>query len=277
MAERAYRNRGSQLWDFFAHFVYGRALFLNVFRRYERRVLRHARALGVDRNELVLPPVELKGLFNLRRLEHLRDKRLQPMRELTARIFGPGGDEGLLDAYCRHMFHEVSILTEEHMSVGRFVAHHDPRRYRELFAEVRGYYPKRLRRVRRFFVDVSKRIEELLPVWAEERVVIRSAYLFGERLSRRAYGRDRSALYQRMYPEGGAVRGYLEAAKSFDSSGFLPYASRALGDAVSEAEALRERRKLDVHEAAAFEEIRGMMARLLGASVPRAAGTSQGG
>lgn len=264
MAVRAYRNRGSQLWDFFAHFVAARALFLNVYRRYERRVLRAARARGVDRTELVLPPEELYKLFCLARLEHLRDQRLAPMRSLAQKIFGDRGDEGLLDAYCNHIFAEVSILTEEHQSVGRFVKHHDPRRYRELFREVSGYYPTRLRRVRRLFTNAGKRVDELLPVWAEERVVKRSTYLFGERISRRAYGRGHHALYERMFPEGGAIRGYYEAARSFEKSGFLAQAGRALGHAADRAKVVAARRELLEPEEEALEGVRQMMARLLG-------------
>lgn len=264
MAVRAYRNRGSQLWDFFLHFVSARALFLNVYTRYERRVLRAAREGGVDRMELVLPPRALWALFHLPRLEHLRDQRLAPMRELAFKIFGDRGDEGLLDAYCAHILAEVSILTEEHLSVGRFVKHHDPRRYRDLFAEVSGYYPTRLRRVRRFFTNASKRLDELMPIWCEERVVKRSAYLFGERIARRAYGRGQHALYERMYPEGGAIRGFLEAARSFEKSGFLAQAGRALGQAADRAEVISSRRELLATEVEALDAVRTMMARLLG-------------
>ena len=228
MAARIYRNRGSVLWDFTSHFIASRSLFLSIYRRYERRVIRAASDRGVDRTVLVLPPQELWKLFHLGRLQCLRDERLTPMRTLADRIFGEQGDEGLMDAYCRHIFHEVAILVEEHQSVGRFVLQHDPRRYRELFSEVSGYYPMRLRRVRRFFQQAMRRLNELLPEWAEERVMIRCAYLFGTRQSRRAYGRGREALLQRMYPEGGEILGYLSVGRSFQESGFLAQAEEAL-------------------------------------------------
>ena len=273
MAQRSYRNRGSLLWDFYVNFVASRALFLSIFKRYERRVLRAAKDRAVDRNELVLPPQELWTLFHSGRLEHLRDRRLEPMRDLAQRIFGEQGDEGLLDAYCGHIYHEVSILTEEHESVGRFVRHHDPRRYRDLFREVSGYYPTRLRRVRRFFTYAMKRVTELLPKWSDERVVVRSAYLFGERYSRRAYGRGKVALYQRMYPTGGEIRGFYVAAQSFYDSGFLEEASEALSEADRMAQRLASERELMSDERQAVEAIRALEASLHGAdSAPVASG-----
>jgi hypothetical protein len=65
-------------------------------------------------------------------------------------------------------------------------------------------------------------VEELLPAWSRDRVVVRSAYLFGERVARGVYDEGgRAGLYLRMYPDGGAAEGYLEAGRSFHASGFL--------------------------------------------------------
>ncbi len=270
-------TRGSALWDFLYTFITARRVFLSIFKRYERRVLKAARERGVDRSDLVLPPQQLWKLFHLRRLELLRDQRLGPLRELSQQIFGDSGDEGLMDAYCGHMYHEISILSEEHQSVGRFVRHHDPRRYRALFEEVSGYYPTRLRRVKRFFASGMKRLDELLPRWSSERVVIRSTYLFGDRLARLAYGRGREALYQRMYPRGGAIRGYLTAARSFMDSGFTPQAGAALGEAARIAKTLEgSGRDLMTDDRAAIQEVQEMMVLLMGGAKGAAAGVESG-
>lgn len=264
MAARIYRNRGSILWDFTTHFIAARSLFLSIYRRYERRVIRSASDRGVDRTVLVLPPQELWKLFHLGRLQRLRDDRLAPMRTLSDRIFGEQGDEGLMDAYCRHIYHELAILVEEHQSVGRFVLQHDPRRYRELFNEVSGYYPMRLRRVRRFFQQAMRRLNELLPQWAEERVMIRCAYLFGARQSRRAYGRGREALLQRMYPEGGEILGYLTVGQSFQESGFLDRAEEALRLATHWGEKRQRSRPLDEAEIEALADAKSRLGFLSG-------------
>ncbi len=256
-------KRGAQIWDFVATFIAARRAFLSIYRRYERRVLSEARGRGVPRAELKLPPQELWRLFHLPRLERLRERRLKPLREQAREIFGAGGDEGLMDAYCGHIYHEISILSEEHRSVGRFVRHHDPRRYRKLFEEVSGYYPLRLNRVLRFFRSAMKRLDELLPGWSRERIVVRSAYLFGERLARRAWGEGREAFYARMYPNGGVVRGYLEAGRSFYESGFQDEARDALALALQSWEAEKDEEEQYPGRRRAMEEVRELMARMV--------------
>lgn len=258
--------RGSLTWDFLVTFVAARRTFLSLYRRYERRVLRAAEERGVDRAELELPPQQLWRLFHLGRLEHLRDHRLAPLRELGLEIFGADGDEGLMDAYCGHVFHEITMLSEEHRSVGRFVRHHDPRRYRALFEEVSGYYPLRLNRVLRLFRAAMKRVDELLPRWSRERIFVRSMYLFGDRLAKRAYGEDIEACYLRMYPDGGMVRGLLEAGRSFATSGFVEEARRALERAVGAFRSAEAERELRPGERRAALESQGLLAELDGAA-----------
>jgi hypothetical protein len=224
---------GAPLWDVVRAFVEARSAFRSIYRRYERRVLAAAKKREGARQHLVLPPEKLFGLFDLAELECLRDERLSPLKRQAEALFGESGDEGLLDTYCGHALSEVAILCEEHRAVGRFVRIHDPERYRELFQEVSGFYPTRLRRVRRFFRLGLARLEELLPAWARHRVVVRSAYLFGEALARDAWREDLPGLYARMYPEGRAARGFLEAARSFHAAGFDDQAREALARAVA--------------------------------------------
>lgn len=228
---------GAPLWAFFAGFVEARHAFRLVRRRYERKVLAAAEALSVARANLVLPPAELWQLFDLKQLVGLRDRYLGPLRLQADAIFGERGDDGLMDAFCGHVYHELAILCEEHRSVGRFVRLHDPERYRELFQEVSGYYPTRLKRIHRFFDKGLERLEELLPGWARHRVVVRSACLFGERLGRWAWREGRAGLYARMYPQGRAAKGWLEAARSFHAAGFDDRARDAAGRALAAARA----------------------------------------
>ena len=220
---------GALVWDFLYAFFAGRRAFHAVFRRYEARVLRFARDQGVHRDDLVLRPGELARLFYPKRLQHLRDERLVPLRTYAHALFRESGVVEPLDTTCSHVFHELSILLEEHQSVVRFQHLSDPRRYEQVFEEVSGYYPTRLRRIRRLFADGLRRLEELLPVWAKDRVVVRSSYLFGARVVRGAWDEPGlEGLYARMYPEGRAVEGYLEAGRSFAASGFHPEARAAL-------------------------------------------------
>ena len=231
---------GAALWDFLSTFVTARRDFRRLRRRYERRVLAAAAKRNVARENLVLPPAKLWRLFDLERLEALRDRYLEPLRRQALAIFGERGDEGLMDAYCGHVYHELAILCEEHRSVGRFVKLHDPERYRELFQEVSGYYPTRLKRIRRFFEKGMTRLEEMLPAWGRHRVVVRSAYLFGETLAHSAWREGLDGLYARMYPKDRAAEGYLEAARSFHAAGFDEQAREASGRALAAARSQAE-------------------------------------
>lgn len=255
-------DHGAALWDFLRSFVSARRTFLKIYRRYEDRVMGAARRLKVGRDDLVLPPSDLVKLFNLRRMVFLRDVRLKPLRELAEQIFAERGDEELLDVYCSHIYHELSILSEEHRSVGRFLRIQDRRRYRQLFEEVSGYYPKRLRRIRRLFTGGLRRIELMLPTWAQHRVVIRSVYLFGDRLALHAYGQDVGTLYSRMYPEGGEVKGLLEVARSFYESDFVTRSRGAAQRAIDAAARIKARRPLERAEEKALKDAEALRAHL---------------
>jgi hypothetical protein len=259
---------GEALWDFIASFVAARWTFLSIYDRYERRVLRAAKTLGVKRESLVLPPLGLFKLFHLRRMDLLRDYRLKPLRNLAQRVFEDAENEELLDVYCSHIYHEFTILSEEHRSVGRFLRIHDNRRYRQPFEEVSGYYPMRLRRIRRLFTGGLRRIEILLPEWSRYRVVVRSMHLFGDRLARKTYGEGIDVFYRRMYPLGGPIQGHLEAARSFLDSGFLIQARGAVEESLGSAAALTRRRALERPEREALqqaEDLAGEIERRVGA------------
>ena len=228
-ADLALGGDGPLVWDFLTAFFASRRGFQSVYRRYEARVLGFAKDSGVHRDDLALAPADLARLFYPKRLQHLRDERLHHLRSFAHTLFRDAGVVEPLDTTCSHIFHELSILTEEHQSVVRFQHLSDPRRYHQVFDEVSGYYPIRLRRIRRLFADGLRRLEELLPGWSRDRVVVRSAYLFGDRLTRGVWEEGGLlGLYARMYPSGGAAEGYLEAGASFLASGFFPEADAAL-------------------------------------------------
>jgi hypothetical protein len=235
---------GPLVWDFLTAFFASRRGFLSVYVRYEERVLRAAREAGVHRDDLVLGPADLARLFYPRRLRHLRDRRLGPLRGLAHALFRDAGIAEPLDTMCSHAFHELSILMEEHESVVRFQHLSDPRRYEQMFEEVRGYYPVRLRRIRRLFADGLRRLEELLPTWSRDRVVVRSVYLFGEKVLKGAYEDGLDRLYSHMYPAAGAAEGYLEAARSFLLSRFSLQAGEAASKALVAARTARGGRRL---------------------------------
>jgi hypothetical protein len=263
---------GSLAWDFLVAFFASRREFLSIFRRYETRVMRFARDAGVHREDLMLPPQDLARLFHTKRLQHLRDVRLAALRRFAHGLFRDAGVVEPLDTISSHVFHEASILMEEHQSVVRFQHFQDPRRYAQLFEEVSGYYPMRLRRIRKLFADGLRRIEELLPEWGKDRVVVRSVFLFGGRVFRGVWDEGAlEGLYARMYPSGGAAEGFLEAGKSFLSSGFLPQARDALDRALVAARPSRPPpRRGKSHVSACADQARKLLRTLPRAAAPAA-------
>lgn len=255
-------EEGALLWDFLVSFIAARHTFLAIYERYEARVRSAVRRTGVGRDALRLPPKELFGLFNMDRLRFLKEVRLRTLRDMAERIFAESADDELLDLYCNHIYHELSILAEEHRSVGRFVRIHDPRRFRQLFEEVSGYYPQRLRRIRRLFTGGLRRIETMLPSWSHHRVIARGMYLFGDRHARLAYGRDVTALYRRMYPDGAELQGFLEASRSFLDSGFMRLAREAADRGREAGRKLQARRHLERPEQDAADELEALLLRL---------------
>jgi hypothetical protein len=265
MAAAVPSRNGGLVWDFVTAFFASRRAFLAIFRRYESRVLAFAKEAGVHRDDLVLPPADLARLFHPKRLHHLRDERLVPLRSLAHQLFREAGVVEPLDTACSHVFHEVSILLEEHLSIIRFRHVSDPKRYEQMFEEVRGYYPIRLRRIRRLFAEGLRRLEELLPEWAADRVVVRSAYLFGGRMARGVWEGEEAALdalYARMYPAGGAAEGYLAAGKSFLASGFSEEAVSALEASVRAGKRARSASKRRTPAGACASEAKRLLSSL---------------
>ena len=121
----------------------------------------------------------------------------------------------------------------------------------------------RLRRVRRFFTAAMRRLDELLPHWSRRRVIVRSLYLFGEPLARKAYGEGREAFYRRMYPHGGVIRGYVEAGRSFYDSGFVEQARDAVHDALTASAERQATRELRSDEHKAVEELEDLTRKLM--------------
>jgi len=265
---------GTRAWDFLVAFFASRRSFLAVFARYEARVLRFARDAGVHRDDLALAAGDLATLFHPKRLQHLRDVRFASLRATAHALFREQGAVDPLDTVASHAFHELSILLEEHLSVVRFRDLSDRRRYAQMFEEVSGYYPTRLRRIRKLFADGLRLIEEVLPAWGRDRVVIRSAYLFGERLTRGVFEEGGLAgLYARMYPSGGAAEGYLEVGRSFLASGFEREARRALARAAAlERPSRGGRRARDRRAVACAAEARRLLRELPPEPVVPAAG-----
>jgi hypothetical protein len=210
--------------------------FHALFDAYERRVKSFAELYGVDRKELELTPDELMSLFDPNALLALRDGDLALLREISHQLFRGLDAPDPFDNYVSHIYHEVSILKEEHWTVREESMYADPSEYKRYYREVNVYYPKRLKHVRNLYGKARTRLEQLLPGMSTNRIIVRSLYLFGARLVHGVYRNGLEEVYGHMYPRGGALRGFAVAGDSFLEGGFGAEAAEAYGRALEVAD-----------------------------------------
>lgn len=234
-------NRHELKWQLIRSFFRSRSRFLRLFDRYERLVLGFAEELKTHRARLKLPADELLTLLDFKSLEELRDGELRTVKQIAHELFrGPDATDRF-DHFVSTIYHELSILKEEHYTLKEDYVRLDQREYDRFFREVAEFYPKRLRHTRNLFGKALRRLEELLPSINTEQILVRSLFLFGEELLAGQYPRGLVGLYRRMYPEGGDIEGYAVAARSFAESGFEVEAAEAFR--LAERAARRKRRR----------------------------------
>ncbi len=248
-------------WMLLRTFYQSYRSFNVLLEQYERRVLAFAERDGVDRSKLKLRPSELASLMDATALLALRDGELNLLRQISHMLFRSAHLVDTFDNNVTNIYHEVSILKEEHYAVGEETLHTDPKEYERYYREVNIYYPRRLRHVRDLFTKARSRLERLLPSMATNKIVLRSAYLFGDQLVRDVYPAGLGELYRHMYPHGGSLTGYTLAADSFLEGGFADEAARAYAKAINAvddlvAAAKRRRSARGRNEAVALNEQR---------------------
>ena len=93
--------------------------------------------------------------------------------------------------------------------------------------EVHKLFPSKLNHIRYLFGKARERLEELLPAFTKNRIVVRSLYLQRDDWVREAYDNGLHQIYGFMYPQAGAAEGFFEVGKSFMESDFYPRALEA--------------------------------------------------
>lgn len=222
-------------WTLLRTFYRSYRSFHSLLHQYERRVHEFSERYGVDRTQLQLPPEELVTLLDPLALAALRDGDLAQLRDVSHRVFRSAEVHDRFDTHVTSIYHEVSLLKEEHWTVREHAGDGDRREYERYYREVNVYYPKRLRHVRNLYGKARRRLEQLLPSMSRSRVVVRSVYLFGDRLVEDVYEGGIEELYEHMYPGGGAVTGYALAGESFLEAGFGAEAAAAFSRAIDAA------------------------------------------
>jgi hypothetical protein len=206
------------------HYV-SRAAFLAIYKAYEGRVLRLVEERGIAREKLKLDPTETRDLFDTWRLNELIEKNLFSLREVSHAFFREQDVPEPYDSKVSRIYHELSILKEEHLSVRDFPrGGGGSREFARLFREVSEYYPQRLRRVRDLFARATQRLEELLPRFCADTIVLRSAFLFRNDLWPDNARIGLARFLGKMFPAEGVAHGFHQVARSFFKAAFFDHA-----------------------------------------------------
>ncbi len=213
-------------WAVIEHHYGSRNKFLAIFRAYEARVAGLVASRGVPREQIQLTAAETVELFDMPRLQALLREEVLPLRDAAHSLFRDHNIDEPYDSRVSRIYHELSILKEEHLSVTNFPREGSAREFARLFEEVSTYYPERLRRVRDLFNVAQRRLDRLLPRFQADPIVLRSAYLFRDRLWPEGPLRGLTRFLRRMFPEEGAARGLLRIGKSFLRAGFYDQAEQ---------------------------------------------------
>lgn len=215
-------------WLLIRNFLSSWKRFLGIFEEYERRVKGLSDRYKTQRARLRLSPDDLASLIDFRALEDLRDREVSLLREISHDLFRSPDATDRFDHHVSIIYHELSALKEEHYTLREEFVREERIEYDLLYREVNQYYPKRLGHIRNLYQKADRRLRQLLPGMAEDRVLVRSTYLFGADLVAGLYPGGLAEFYAAMYP-GGALEGYAAAGDSFRDSGFLAEAEEAYG------------------------------------------------
>jgi len=220
MARARERSRG-RAWSMIRHHYVSRAAFSDIYKAYEVRVLTLVRERGVPRDEIKLTAPETEQLFDTGPLKDLLLQEVQPLRDTAHAHFRHQGTPDPYDSDVSRIYHELSILKEEHLSVRDWPKEGGAREFARLFREVSEYYPQRLRRIKDLFARATRRLETLLPDWQDDTIVLRSVFLFRDELWPESPRPGLVRFLGKMFPGESAGSSFLLIARSFFKAGFF--------------------------------------------------------
>lgn len=232
-----------EIWELVENFFRARKVFEEQHQRYEALIRRYVKQSRVGREKLRLSAENASELLDLKALEELRDNYLDRLREISHHMFRKGDTIELFDKYVSDLYHETSILKEEHYAVKMLATPYERGEQKDLLerdkilGEACEFFPRKMGRIQNLFLKAQKQMELLLKGWNREKVLVRSLYLFGDEVLGSLYRGGLEGLYSVMYPRGGSLEGYLIAAESFGASSFSEQAVESLRKA---KRALRE-------------------------------------
>lgn len=212
-------------WQIIEHFYKASLVFRQMHDTYERKVLAHAKEKNTPRENLKLGPMGLAELLDFQNLEKLRDRYLLPLKTYCHEIFRGHDKTDQLDRYVSDIFHEISILKEEHYMVEHYATGWaDAKAEVELtniMDEAFEVIPRKIKQINYLFNKATERVESLLPAYQRNRVLIRSLFLNRHGFVSESYAEGLVAFYQRIFPVNGAIEGFYKTGLSFMNSSFF--------------------------------------------------------
>ncbi len=219
------------IWKIIEVFYKSWLMFRQVHDLYEEKVSTYSRERGVPRDKLKLSPADLAGLIDFLKLEQLRDDYLIALKAHCHNIFRGHDKTDLLDRYVSDIFHEISILKEEHYTVQHYApvweSAHAEVELESIMAEAAEIFPKKIYHVNFLFQTALERIEKLLSNFHNNEIMLRSLFLNRNGLVEAAYDGGIGTFYSHIFPNTGPTEGYYQTGLSFFNSAFFELAIEA--------------------------------------------------
>lgn len=225
-------DRGmSYIWVIVERFYRGERLYRVQYETYERLVAQYVKKIGLPRTEIRLGAKELSGLLQFKQLERIRDAFLEPLKQACHDLFRRDNSTDILDRLVNDIFHEISILKEEHYNVLTYQVNPESAVDREeqkaILDEVHEMFPIKVHRMKHLFDTARARLEKTLPRFKEDRVLIRSLFLNRDEFVIDAYPNGILDFYRVIYGKKKVYEGFRRVGDSFFEGGFYEKAMEA--------------------------------------------------
>lgn len=238
-SEISEQEMGHKIWTIFSLFYRSLLAFREQYDRYERKVKEFSVARHVPREDLRLSSEELATLLDFKELEHLRNGFLHELKALCHSVFRGQDQTDILDRYVSDIFHQISILKEEHYNVKTYGPYFEKDALQEvalrgILDEAHVGFPTLTKHILFLFHQAQSRMEEHIASFRKTPIFIRSLYLHRHGFVVQVHATGIRHFYRLMYPLG-PVEGFYSVGLSFLHGGFVEHARQAFVDAAGAA------------------------------------------
>lgn len=252
------------IWTIVEHFYCSRKIYLAEHDSYERQVNEYVERLKISRDKIRLGPEDLSRLLHFKVLATVRDEHLEPLKAASHALFRHDSTRDFFDRLINDIFHEISILKEEHYNVLTYSpnANVDKDELGTILDEVHEMFPIKVHRLKHLYELALARVEKILPRYRENVILIRSLFLQRDGFVAEAYPDGLIDFYRLLYGEKDIATGFRVVGDSFYKSGFYEQAlvCFAEGDAFLKGLSPSQKRQL----AASWKEEQGHFKRYRG-------------